>query len=71
MQATNGISGTFASIEGQTFNNGTEIWNVVYPPTEVDLIAAPAQNVVPEPSLFLLTGLGLAGVMLNSAKKSS
>ena len=32
------------------------------PPTEVDLVAAPAQNVVPEPSLFMLVGIGLAGI---------
>ena len=62
------ISGTFANIEGQTFNDGTEMWDVVYSPSEVDLVVAPAQNVVPEPSLFILAGLALAAIVLKSAK---
>jgi hypothetical protein len=62
------LSGTFANIEGQTFNNGTEKWDVQYTqsifgvaPAEVILTAEP--NIVPEPSLVALTGVGLAGIV--------
>ena len=59
----NTLTGTFSNIEGQTFNNGTEMWDVVYNNAggEVDLVAAP--NVVPEPSLLVLVGLGLLSIV--------
>ena len=53
------ISGTFANIEGQTFNNGTEMWDVVYTPSEVDLVAVPT----PEPSTWLLVATGMAALI--------
>jgi hypothetical protein len=57
------LTGAFSSIEGQTFNNGTEMWDVVYNNAggEVDLVAAP--NVVPEPSPVVLAGLGLLSIV--------
>jgi hypothetical protein len=60
------LSGAFANIEGQTFNNGKERWDVDYINTydsgaAVLLVAAP--NVVPEPSLLVLTGFGLVGIV--------
>jgi hypothetical protein len=55
------LSGTFANIEGQTFNNGTERWDVEYTSSQVTLVAAP--NVVPEPSLVVLSGFALVGIV--------
>ena len=52
------LSGTFANIEGQTFNNETEMWDVVYTPNEVDLVAVPT----PEPSTWLLVATGMAAL---------
>jgi hypothetical protein len=61
-----GLAGTFSNIEGQTFNNGTEIWDLDYifdqrtQLSKVELVAVPA---VPEPSFFGLAGLGLLGIV--------
>lgn len=51
---------TFHTIEGLTFNNGTEKWDIVYKPTEVDLVATAVAT--PEPSMFVLAGLGLFAI---------
>jgi hypothetical protein len=60
---SDGISGRFSNIEGQTFNNGTEKWDVVYgkpfEPGTLQLVAV----ATPEPSLFVLAGLGLLGIV--------
>jgi hypothetical protein len=61
MSGSGPLSGTFANIEGQTFNNGKEKWGVQYTSSDVTLVAEP--NVVPEPSLIVLTGFGLAGIV--------
>jgi hypothetical protein len=56
-------TGAFSNIEGQTFNNGKEKWDVVYSqplePGTVELVAV----ATPEPSLFVLAGLGLLGIV--------
>ncbi|MBV9746156.1 MAG: PEP-CTERM sorting domain-containing protein [Acidobacteriia bacterium] len=64
-QTGQSITGTFSSIEGQTFNNGTEMWDVKYvsqpfePVSEVELVAV----ATPEPSFLVLAGLGLLGII--------
>jgi len=59
------IVGAFSNIEGQTFNNGTEMWDVDYSRTGyVRLIAAPAPLATPEPSMFGLGGLGITSIVL-------
>lgn len=57
---TNGLTGKFATIQNQYFNNGTEEWDVVYVinsnfPNYVDLEAVAA---APEPFSLLLLGTG-------------
>ena len=51
------LSGTFASIQNEYFNHGTEGWILIYNNADgyVELEAAPA----PEPSSWLLLGSGL------------
>jgi hypothetical protein len=56
------LSGTFASIENEFFNNGTEQWAVIYDNTDGDLLltaeAVPPPS-VPEPSTMFLGGSSL------------
>lgn len=61
LSGTGPLSGTFADIEGQKFNNGTEMWDVTYQSDDVVLTAARA-SAVPEPSFLVMLGLGLVGI---------
>jgi len=56
------ISGTFANIQNQFFNNGTEEWLVTYDNTDgiVELTAEKASP-VPEPATLLVLIPGLLG----------
>jgi hypothetical protein len=51
------VSGTFANIEGQTFNNGTEMWDVSYASNEV-VFDSGAEYRCPSRRLLRSRGLG-------------
>ena len=50
---------TFGSILNQTFNGGTEQWDVTYNPTDIVLTAGTVSSTTPEPASFVLLGTGL------------
>ena len=62
------LSGTFASIQNDIFNGGTEKWVVVYNDAGgyVELVAASA---APEPGTFLLLGSGLLGLAYSGRRR--
>jgi PEP-CTERM motif len=57
------LSGIFATIQNDYFNNGTEKWVVIYNDAGgyVELLAT-NNSTTPEPSNFLLFGTGLLSV---------
>jgi hypothetical protein len=59
------LSGAFANIQGQTFNNGTESWQVIYDNAGGDVrlqVAGSQPAGTPEPSTLILVGGVLLGL---------
>jgi hypothetical protein len=58
-----GLTGTFANIQNDIFNNGTEFWKITYDDASgfVDMTAENISS-TPEPTSFLLLGTALLGL---------